>query len=644
MRHVFSITRVFCAFLAASSIVACSGGSTTPPSIEPVVSASAPVAGASSQRATVVLTLRRPTAKTSSAKHRAYVSPSTIGVILQVADTTAGTSASYGYDVSPAEGDPSSVCGPTDPTTGVRMCSLGLPLSGGDTVNVTATIYDTVPSGTADSGHALATGSSGKYAVLANRANTIALTLAGIPAGLATTYVGANGDSAPTFEKQAMATVHAIDYQGNDIDTYDAKTNYETPFTVTIADHGDDAACSTSCSGFNFGRTMRTESVSAPESIFQTFYLDQTPGTNGTGSETPSTPPYYDAITATSGIAALSPSNDATYVVPLFAYPSSLTLAGAGTSGTGYADQYHAPDGSTGYTVDNACAGLVTEGAPGSAPYGASFAFSAKTNGSCTATLGDGAGDTASLPISVSGIATYAPAVAQMLSFGGSKGVAVNSIAASLANPPNAGNTLVLIVSQGLSTNTTSVSTPAGYTLIGSRASFTNLPGYAVFAKDVTADADQSVTIAYPTGVTGALSYYFAEFQYTSASLITAVVAKNGQQAVASSTTAAVTPDAPNTIVYTAAMSSFDGYSALGAVTDPYTASNGYAEAFVPGATGFAAAASASLDVQDITEATAVSTTNTFSATPNTSGSTSNSVNPYTTNIIFWVRPRAANS
>ncbi len=584
-------------------------------------------------------------AKTTTKKHRSYVSPSTDGVILSVADTTTSTTTSYGYDVSAAESDPNSTCGPTNVTTGTRSCTLQLLAPIGDTVAVTATLYDAVPSGTTESGHALATGTSKSVSIAMDQANTIALTLAGIPAGLATTYVGANGVTAPMFELQATPTVHAIDYDGNDIDTYDASTNYETPFTVTIADNGDDAACATHCSGFNYGRTTLTESVTGPNTSFQTYYLDQdgSPGTNGTGNETSATPPYYDTLKITNGVTAFSPENDATYVVPLFAYPTSLSLTGAGTSATGYAAQYHLPDGSTGYTIDSACAGLVTEGAAATATFGASFALSARTNGACTATLGDGAGDTATLPISVSGIATILPAVNQAIDTGGSSGVAVNSVTAKLGNPPNTGNTLLLVVSQGLSSTGAVLATPAGYTQIANRPTYSNIPGYAVFAKDVTASSDQSVSIAYPTGVTGAISYYFVELQFTAANLITAVVEKDGQTAVPSSTTTAITPDAPNCLVYTAAVSSFNGYGLTGTVTDPYTASSGYAEAFVPGATSFAAAAAASLDVQDIGEATAASTTNTFTAMANVSGSTSNAVNPDTTDIVFWVRPRASN-
>jgi len=133
--------------------------------------------------------------------------------------------------------------------------------------------------------------------------------------------------------------------------------------------------------------------------------------------------------------------------------------------------------------------------------------------------------------------------------------------------------------------------------------------------------------------VTGALSYYIAEFSNTHASLASGVSVTNGGNG-ASSTTPTITPDAINSYLVTGASSIYYGTITGG---DPYTASTGFAESFASGgASALATADSASLDVQ--TESLGSPTAaenNTFTVT----AGISSSATPTSSDFIFYLRP-----
>jgi hypothetical protein len=134
------------------------------------------------------------------------------------------------------------------------------------------------------------------------------------------------------------------------------------------------------------------------------------------------------------------------------------------------------------------------------------------------------------------------------------------------------------------------------------------------------------------------------EYHNTSAGLASTVnVNDGGQSAIPSSATNAITPDATNVLLFSAASSTLSGQG-VAAASDPYTLTSGWTGDYFAGgaAANTASSVGASLDVQTMAVASPAATSNTFtaSAAGNVSGSTSNS-NPHTSDIIFYLRPKS---
>jgi hypothetical protein len=626
-----TLARLLVPALAAGILSACGTGGRSVPSV-PVVPASAAPASGAKMSSTVTITLHNRSAAAAAAmrkgKTRNYVSPSTTGVILSVDDTTAKSTTVYGFDVSP-QPDANSSCGATQ-SNGTRICTLGLPLTAGDSVTITGSIYDQIPSplglGAVAAGNELAIGTSAATTIVANENNAISITLSGVGARLEALAYGT--PYYEPYEQIPMFNLHVEDYDGNPIDAYDPYDTLASPVTVAVTDAGDTSGCTKSsrCLGFNFDLTTTTTSLTSPTGMPQFFlnFGDTTGSTNGTGSETPSTPPYYAEITTTPNTGAVPGGSQSGVAIlaPLFAYPEGVSLTGS-TPGVVYADQYMLPSGSSGYSIDaSKCANLVTAGSAQTAPYGAMFSLTGITNGSCNVTLYDGvSNDQLTDAISVSGFATHA--------------------VTKLPKAPTVGNTVLLVVAQGTaSASLGGVATPTGFTSVINTPSYSNVNGFAVFAKDVTNPAtDQSVPFAFGTGVTGAVSWYIAEFNNTHASLVSSVSSEHGQEITpgSSSSPPPVTPDAPKTYLVTGATSNIYG-SLTG--TDPYTDSTGFTQSFASGGTSASPVGtdSAALEIQTepLTANPPTSVTNSFMVTAVSSGSTAE---PTTSDFIFYLRP-----
>ena len=174
--------RVRCALAAASLLAGCSSGSAG--SLAPVSPSGAPTGTPPKTSSVAAITISIPrTGHASATRLRDFVSPSTDGVSVTVAHSTAGVvdyNVTTNYNVSPGT---ASTCAGTDP----EVCTLQIPAPvspSPDYDTFSFTLYDEAPGGNpsafGNGAHQLGTGVS-VASIIANAANSILTYIEPIP-------------------------------------------------------------------------------------------------------------------------------------------------------------------------------------------------------------------------------------------------------------------------------------------------------------------------------------------------------------------------------------------------------------------------------------------------------------------------------
>ena len=178
-----------------------------------------------------------------ASRRRFWISPATLGLLVQ---SNAGGAASVAADLSPG----SPLC---QTTSGGRACTVSIPVPAGSRL-FTFTTYDAAPvANSFGAAHPLGIATTTKT-IVANTANTIDVTIAGIAASLSLS-IAPNAVTAGTPNASIATSLNVLDADGNIIvgSYVDANGN---PLTVTLSDPDTTGATA-------FTQTSFTQSTSS---------------------------------------------------------------------------------------------------------------------------------------------------------------------------------------------------------------------------------------------------------------------------------------------------------------------------------------------------------------------------------------------